>query len=585
MTRAAVKKTNLKQSLPEKKHTALIAVDTENEQDKINSPFGWLQDVWNYQIDSWQRSILFLDVLRERANNMIEHEKENMPPLLDFKYEMVKDARTFERPANYALLKIIEIGDECLADCFDPDKPSVIIVDPRAGHGPGIGGFKKDSEVGIALHEGHAVYFVMFYPEPMPHQSIADVLHALRIFVEEVKALHDNKPPILYGNCQAGWLLTILAADCEGLAGPVVTNGSPLSYWASSEEGNPMQVTGSLSGGVWLARLFSDLGNGELDGAWLVQNFENLNPANALWGKYYNLYSKIDTERERFLDFERWWNGYYRLSEEEITDTVQNLFVGDKLEQGELQLHENCTINLKNIKSPMLIFASEGDNITPPRQALHWIRQVYPSTKDLKKVGQRIAYLINPHVGHLGIFVSSKVVRLEHRAILENIDKLNTEQPGLYQMIIDNPTGDPDCANDQYHVRFEERKIEDLCHSEPTEPFKKIRNVSERNDQFYQSTLRPWVQMLANPLTAKVMREMHPMRYNKKILSEQLNPFMWGVKILAEIAANNRQPVSTDNVFEQAEHAASKQITKTLNDASDARDKVMHGLFSQLFSE
>ena len=37
---------------------------------------------------------------------------------------------------------------------------------------------------------------------------------------------------MLYGNCQAGWATVLLAADCEGLVGPAVLNGSPLSYWA-----------------------------------------------------------------------------------------------------------------------------------------------------------------------------------------------------------------------------------------------------------------------------------------------------------------------------------------------------------------
>lgn len=40
----------------------------------------------------------------------------------------------------------------------------MIIVDPRAGHGPGIGGFKRDAEVGMALHEGHPTYSVIFFP-------------------------------------------------------------------------------------------------------------------------------------------------------------------------------------------------------------------------------------------------------------------------------------------------------------------------------------------------------------------------------------------------------------------------------------
>ena len=94
-----------------------------------------------------------------------------MPPLLDFKYETLLNARHFNRPANYALLRITESGDNCWDDCVDMAKPPVIVVDPRAGHGPGIGGFKRDSEVGIAMHEGHPVYFVVFFPEPEPEQG------------------------------------------------------------------------------------------------------------------------------------------------------------------------------------------------------------------------------------------------------------------------------------------------------------------------------------------------------------------------------------------------------------------------------
>ena len=46
-----------------------------------------------------------------------------------------------------------------------------------------------------------------------------------------------------------------------------------------------------------------------------MQNFENLNPSNSYWTKYYNLYvTKIDSETERFLDFETWWTGYFLLN-------------------------------------------------------------------------------------------------------------------------------------------------------------------------------------------------------------------------------------------------------------------------------
>ena len=55
--------------------------------------------------------------MRQRANNMLEHERAGLLPLIDFKYEMLLDARRFDRPANYALLRILEIGDACWEDC------------------------------------------------------------------------------------------------------------------------------------------------------------------------------------------------------------------------------------------------------------------------------------------------------------------------------------------------------------------------------------------------------------------------------------------------------------------------------------
>ena len=188
-------------------------------------------DLLTYQRDVLERTILFFDTLRRRANNMLDHERAGMPPLLNFKYETLLDARQFERPVNYALLRITEVGEDCWDDCVDPAKPPVIIIDPRAGHGPGMGGFKRESEVGVALHTGHPVYFVVFFPEPCSHQTLADVLAALRRFVADVSERHAGRKPVLYGNCQGGWAAILLSAHCAGIAGPAVLNGSPLSYW------------------------------------------------------------------------------------------------------------------------------------------------------------------------------------------------------------------------------------------------------------------------------------------------------------------------------------------------------------------
>jgi len=546
---------------------------------------GTLSEIANYQRDVMERTILFLDTLRQRANNMLEHERAGLPPLLDFKYETLLDARRFEHPANYALLRIAEIGEDCWDDCVDPEKPPVIVIDPRAGHGPGIGGFKRESEVGMAMHEGHPVYFVIFFPEPAPGQTLADVQHALRRFVEEVARRHPGKPPVLYGNCQAGWAVTLLSADCEGLVGPAVLNGSPLSYWAGESGVNPMRISGGLLGGVWLTHLTADLGDGRFDGAWLAQNFEALKPEKAIWEKYANLFSNIDTERERFLDFERWWNGFYFLGREEILAIVENLFIGNRLEQGRLRICEDCVADLRRIRNPLVIFASYGDNITPPHQALGWIPAVYKDTGDLKRAGQRIVYLTNPHVGHLGIFVSAGVARFEHRAILESLDEIGKLKPGLYEMKIDNPSGDPDCHKPAYAVRFEERQVEDLRFSHQDEAFERVRAVSEFNESLYRNFISPWVRAAANPWSAELLKWAHPMRSSRYLFSEAFNPWMRGVAVLAEIVGKTRRPLPRDQPLIKREQEAIGKITETLEEIRETRDAVYEHMFRLAYGQ
>jgi hypothetical protein len=162
----------------------------------------FLSGYYAYAVDCAQRTILFWDTLRQRGNQFLEHERAGKPPVLRFKYETLLDAREFKRPVNYALLRIIPPEDVIV----DPRRRPYIIIDPRAGHGPGIGGFKDDSEVGVALRDGHPVYFVSFFPEPEPGQTLLDVTAAEQQFVHKVRELHPKSPkPVLVGNCQGGW--------------------------------------------------------------------------------------------------------------------------------------------------------------------------------------------------------------------------------------------------------------------------------------------------------------------------------------------------------------------------------------------
>lgn len=241
---------------------------------------GPLAEAW---VDAWQRSVLFLDTLRRRGNQYLEHVARPTPHVLSFEGRLVVDGRRLDRPVNYGLVAI----EPPTGVAIDPQRRPFVVVDPRAGHGPGIGGFKADSEIGVALAAGHPCYFVGFTPEPEPGQTIPDVLEACALFLETVIARHpaaEGKPCVV-GNCQAGWMMAMVAALRPELFGPLILAGSPLSYWAGVHGASPMRYTAGLLGGSWPTALAGDLGAGRFDGAHLVANFESLNPANTLWTK------------------------------------------------------------------------------------------------------------------------------------------------------------------------------------------------------------------------------------------------------------------------------------------------------------
>jgi hypothetical protein len=545
-------------------------------------------DAASYWADAWQRSVLYLDVLRRRGNQYREHVAEKVPHVLSFTGELVADGRELERPVNYGLVRI----EPPEGVRIELQKRPFVVVDPRAGHGPGIGGFKADSEIGVALRAGHPCYFVGFLPWPVPGQTVEDVMAAEAHFLEVVARLHPEAEgkPVVVGNCQAGWQVLMTAATRPELFGPIIVAGSPLSYWAGVRGRNPMRYTGGLLGGSWLTALTGDLGNGLFDGAWLVQNFENLNPANTLWTKQHNVYARIDTEPARYLGFERYWGGYVLLNAEEMQFIVDNLFVGNRLATAEIVTEDGTRIDLRNIRSPIVCFCSKGDNITPPPQALGWITDLYQSVDDIRAHGQTIVYCVHESVGHLGIFVSGAVARKEHGEFASNIDFVDILPPGLYEAVI-TPRGEGDVGADlvagDYLIRFAARDIADVRAIVGTDPederrFAAAARVSAINLGLYRTFLQPFVRATVNGSMAEGMRHLHPLRLNYELLSDD-NPLMRSVAGLAEQVREQRRPAAAENPLAKLEAETSRRIEAALDGYRDLRDRWYEQVFLAVY--
>src|SRR3954447_22043216 len=129
------------------------------------------------------------------------------------------------------------------------------------------------------------------------------------------------------------------------------------------------------------------------------------------------------------------------MGRQEIKWIVENLFVGNNLAQGEAEWSEGKAFDLRTIKSPIIVYASLGDNITPPQQAFNWVSDIYGTTEEIKARGQVIVGLMHQSVGHLGIFVSGKVAKKEHTKIVSVLKSVEALAPGLYGMEISEHKG------------------------------------------------------------------------------------------------------------------------------------------------
>ena len=549
---------------------------------------GFVASAIEYMMDAGQRSVLFLDVLRRRGDQYREHAAQAAPHVLQYAAELIIDGRELDEPVNYVLVRIIPPKDIEI----DSDRRPFIVVDPRAGHGPGIGGFKADSEIGVAMKAGHPCYFIGFLPQPMPAQTIEKIARAEALFIEKVISLHpkaDGKPCVI-GNCQAGWAVVILASLRPELFGPVIIAGAPLAYWAGVHGKYPMRYLGGLLGGSWLTALTSDLGAGKFDGAWLVQNFESQNPSNTLWTKQYNVYSKVDTEAERYLDFERWWGGHVNLNAEEIQFIVDELFVGNNLAAGRIRMSDGQAVDLRNIRSPIVVFCSKGDNITPPQQALDWILDLYADVDEIRAYGQTIVYTIHESVGHLGIFVSGGIAKKEHAEFSSNIDLIDILPPGLYEAVFeakDADTTNADLAVGQWVMRCEARTLDDIRAMggnsfEDERRFATAKRVSEINLAAYRRFMQPWIKGAVTPQVAELMRNLHPLRLQYEAFGSH-NPFMSAIKAVAEQTKEDRKQVSTDNPFVAFQEQVSKQIVHALDIWRDSQEALSEATFLAVY--
>ena len=224
---------------------------------------------------------------------------------------------------------------------------------------------------------------------------------------------------------------------------------------------------------------------------------------------------------------------------------------------GRIQTSDGTAIDLRNIRSPIVVFCSKGDNITPPQQALGWILDLYENVDEIRSYGQTIVYTIHETVGHLGIFVSGGVAKKEHGEFSSNIDLIDTlaARPlrgGVRAQDRRTPPA-PDLVTGDWVMRCEARTLDDIRalggnDAADERRFATAARVSEINLALYRTFAQPVVRALVSSALAEWMQQMHPLRLQYEMFSDA-NPMMAPVAAHGGQVRKNRKPVAADNPF------------------------------------
>ena len=138
----------------------------------------------------------------------------------------------------------------------------------------------------------------------------------------------------------------------------------------------------------------------------------------------------------------------------------------------------------------------------------------------------------------------------------------------------------------RYVIRFETRTIEDILAlgdgRKHERPFEIVKRVAEINQSLYDTFLSPLVRATSNEMTAHWWRMLQPERMQRYMFSD-VNPAMLPFKAFAQMVREQRQPVSSDNVFLKLETRMSGQITASLNAFRDLRDAWCERLFKSIY--
>jgi poly(3-hydroxyalkanoate) synthetase len=300
--------------------------------------------------------------------------------------------------------KIVKLLDFSGPKPVEGEMVPTLILPPQAGHHSYIADYSPEqSQVQMLRQNGlGAIYCLEWVPatEETKDTVIENYIEA----VHHCITLLGGKANLI-GDCQGGWLSAIFAALYPDMVNTLAVAGAPIDFQAG--DGQIKETVNFNSklfpdGGMDFYRKLVAMGNGILDGRFMVMGFNIMKPGQTSL-RYLDLYKNIhDPEKlERFREMKNWYDFTQNIAGNFYLWIVQHLFRDNELILGKLVV-QNRTVDLSQIKCPLFLVGGTRDHVTTAEQV--FAMQHYVGT-DPEHIHE---YLVD--AGHIGLFMGKNVL-------------------------------------------------------------------------------------------------------------------------------------------------------------------------------
>src|SRR5215470_7148615 len=139
-----------------------------------------------------------------------------------------------------------------------------------------------------------------------------------------------------------------------------------------------------------------------------------------------------------------------------------------------------------------------------------------------------------------------------------------------------------------YQVEFREHRLEEIVarlnrfRRADEKPFEAVEEVSEFNQRAYELFAQPLVQSMSSEFTAKLGRQLHPLRAQRWAMSD-LNPWLAWLGPAADAVKSQRRPLSAESPQRKWENMGSEMISASLDYYREIRDATSEAAFFQTY--